>query len=75
MACVFYGFSGSLCTEAFDSYSRKVYEADWYLLPVNLQKYTILMIGNANQPLYFHGMNLFLAELPTCAKVSLIEIH
>lgn len=47
-----------------------LYEASWPDLPIELQKYFIVMIGNAQQPLYYHGFGMAILNLQTFTKVS-----
>lgn len=50
-----YCFLGKLATESFSKMADSLYDIDWHKLPVGVQKYVILMIGNMQQPLYYHG--------------------
>lgn len=67
-----FGFTGTACTEAFENYSRYMYKSNWYNLPNDLQKYTILVIANGNRPLFFHGMNILTLDLHTIASVRIM---
>lgn len=64
-----YCYFGKIATECFENMADALYEADWQDSPIELQKFFILMIGNAQQPLHYHG---FLANLKmeTFANVS-----
>lgn len=46
-----------------------VYEMNWQKLPLQLQKYIIVMIENMQKPLYYHGFNIIKLELNTFIKV------
>lgn len=48
----------------------------WYKMPVNLQKYFILMIANAQRPVYYHGFKLIVLSLETFLDVNIsIYLH
>lgn len=65
-----YCFFGKLASESFEQMADCLYECNWYGLPVGLQKYFILMIGNAQRPLYYHGFGIAVLNLKTFSKVS-----
>lgn len=47
-----------------------LYDTNWQKLPIRLQKYVVLMIGNAQKPLYYHGFGVALLNLETFNGVS-----
>lgn len=63
-----YCFFGRLATESYAKMANSIYEANWPNLPVNLQKYFILMIGNAQRSIFYHGFFATL-NLETFTKV------
>lgn len=65
--CCFYG---KLATESYAKMANSLFESNWSDLPNDLQKYFVLMIGNAQQPLYYHGFTMVILELETFCKVS-----
>lgn len=63
-------YYGKIATESFENMADTLYEASWPDLPIELQKYFIVMIGNAQQPLYYHGFGMAILNLQTFTKVS-----
>lgn len=64
-----YCFFGKLATDSFDNMAYCMYASKWQALPINLQKYFILMIGNMQRPLYYHGFNVAYLNLETFCRV------
>lgn len=69
----FYCYCGRVATESFEMMSDALYEANWHKLPIQQQKYFILMIKNAQRPLYYHGSGVAILNLQTFTKVSQFE--
>lgn len=67
-------FYGKIATESFEDMAVCLFEANWQTLPIELQKYFILMIGNAQQPLYYHGSGMIVLDLQIFTKVSSLRI-
>ena len=68
-----YCYFGMLATESFEKISDCIYlEMNWQGLSLNLKKYCILMIGNMQWPLYYHGFNVITLDLNTFIRVSVI---
>lgn len=65
-----YCYFGKLATQSFEDMADAFYESNWQNLPINLQKYMILMIANAQKPLYYHGYGLAVLNLETFTAVS-----
>lgn len=63
-------FFGKAATESFEKMSHCLYEFNWQQLPINLQKYLIVMIGNTQRPLYYQGLGICVLDLETFAKAS-----
>lgn len=64
-----YCYYGEMATESFENIADALYESNWQNLSIQLQKYYILMIGNAQRPLYYHGFHVSILSLNTFAKV------
>lgn len=75
MICVFvlltYCFLGTLATDSYQNYADLLYETHWYKLPLNLQKLYILMIANAQKPIYYHGFGIIQLKLNIFIKVMI----
>lgn len=66
---------GKLATDSYAKMAICLYESNWRLLPVELQKYIILMIINMQIPLRYHGFGVAVMDLETFTKVRLIKPH
>lgn len=71
---IIYCFFGKLSTESFANMSIALFEANWQMLPIKLQKFFIMMIANAQRPLYYHGFNVAILNLETFTKVRIFFI-
>lgn len=47
-----------------------LYDCNWYDLPLDLQKYFIMMIANAQTPVHYHGYGIITLNLETFCKAS-----
>lgn len=65
-----YCYFGKLATESFSLMPNRLFESNWQKLPVKLQQYFILMIGNAQQSLHYHRLQIVKLDLETFTKVS-----
>lgn len=63
---------GKLATESFGQMSNCLFESEWLKLPVKLQKCYIIIIANAQIPLFYHGFDIIVLNLETFASVSMI---
>lgn len=66
-----YCFVGSLTTDQFRRYGDIAYEFKWYNLPIDMQKYFPLIIGNAQRPKVFTGLNIIDLNLSAFTKVKI----
>lgn len=60
---------GKLATDSFENMSDCVYNASWQQFDVELKKYVIFMIQNAQRSLYFHGYGMLTLNLETFTQV------
>lgn len=67
-----YCYFGTFTTSNFEQLETYIYESEWYHLPNDLQKYFIMMIKNAQQPLTYDGFRFVSLNLITLAKVSFV---
>lgn len=63
-----------MASESFENMSDVLYEANWQGMPSNLQKYFVVMIGNGQRTLFYHGFGIAVLNLETFARVKL-EFH
>lgn len=62
-----------MATESFEKMADSLFESNWGDLPVDLQKFYILMIGNAQKPMFYHGFKVAVLNLETFMKVSALH--
>lgn len=65
-----YCFFGKLATESYQKMADCLYESKWWELPVELQKYLLLMNMNMQRLLYYHGFEVAVLNLETFTRVS-----
>lgn len=65
-----YCYFGKMATDSYLKMTKSLYESNWIDHPVQLQKYLILMIGNMQRPLYYHGFGIAKLNLETYTTVS-----
>lgn len=69
-----YCYYGKHATDSYASYADCLFNSKWLALPVNLQKYYILMIAHAQKPLFYQGYGIVKLDLETFSKVSTFKI-
>lgn len=65
-----YCYYGKVATDSFDIMGNTLYECNWYRLPLNLQKYFILMIQNAQKSIFYKASGIAILNMETFTKVS-----
>lgn len=66
----FYCYFGKIATESFQTMSDCLFEVNWQDVCVDLQKHYVLIIQNAQRPIFYHGFHLAILDLSTFTKVS-----
>lgn len=66
-----YCYFGKLATDSYKEMADSLYEVNWHELPIELQKYFVLMIANTQKPLYYHGFGVATLNLETFCLVSM----
>lgn len=64
-----YCYCGQSAHECYFDLQKCFYEADWLKLPNDLQKYLIVMIENAQRPLFYNGFGLAYLNLNTFVQM------
>lgn len=64
---------GVMASDSFSKYADCLYKMPWYELPINYQKYYLLMIQNSQMTLGFNGLGLVPINLETYTKVFDIQ--
>lgn len=67
-----YCYFGELATGSFEKMSDSLDDIDWYELPIELQRYFILMKANMQKPLHYHGFGVANLSLNTFITVRKI---
>lgn len=66
----FYCYFGDYTSNTFKDYPRYLFESNWYKLPIEYQKYFILIIASSQRPLTYDGFRLVSLNLETFLKVT-----
>lgn len=64
-----YSFFGHLATNFYLNLSDDLFESKWHQFPLHLQKYLIIMMGNSQQLLHYHGLGVTNLNLNNYLKV------
>lgn len=70
-----YCYFGKVATDSFQNMADCIYEMNWHELPIEQQKYFILMIANTQKPLYYHGFNVTLNLETFCQVSNFVKFH
>lgn len=65
-----YSYFGHEANENHMEISDCFYQSDWYNLPLYLEKYFVIIIANAQRPLYYHGFGVAFINLNTFIRVT-----
>lgn len=68
-----YCFFGKLASKSYEDMAVCIFEANWQQLPLDLQKYLILIIGNMQRPMFYHGFGVAVLNLETFCKVIFLN--
>lgn len=60
-----YCYFGGRATIDIVSYANILFESSWYKLPIELQKFIIVMIANGQAPIHYHGFGIAHLNLGT----------
>lgn len=63
-----YCYFGKMSTDSYAKMADCLYECNWIDLSPNLQKYFVIMIGNAQMSINYHGFNITVLNLETFTK-------
>lgn len=63
-------YLGKSVTERYDALPDHLFHSRWYTLPIELQMYFILLLVNTQEPLYFHGLGMYILNMGTFSAVS-----
>lgn len=69
MILFFFCFFGKLATESFEKMTICLFECNWLEFPIDVQKCILLMIQNAQRPMYYHGLGIAVLNLEIFSKV------
>lgn len=66
-----YCYFGQVAGDCYDRMDITFYKSNWLNIPIELQKYFVIMIGNAQIPLNYHGFGIAFLNLNTYLRVRL----
>lgn len=64
-----YCYHGKMTTDYYAKMADCLFEANWQVLPVDLQRYFILMIQHSQKPVYYRGFGMANLDLETFRDV------
>lgn len=64
-----YCYFGKVATESYQKMCIYLFESNWPDLPADLQRFFIIMIANAQRPLYYHGFGFAMLNLETFTRM------
>ncbi|XP_055296841.1 odorant receptor 22a-like [Sitodiplosis mosellana] len=62
-------YLGKIASESYEQMADCLYDYNWQELPMNLQKYFIIIIANAQIPLSYHGYGIITLNLETFCQL------
>lgn len=65
-----YCYFGKMATESYLKMADCLYGLNWHELDLKYQKYFVIMMANAQRPIYYHGFGVAILNLETFLKVS-----
>lgn len=65
-----YCYFGKIATDSYDGMAHSLYESNWQALPIDLQKCLVLMIGNMQRPVHYHGSGVVMLNLEIFLQVT-----
>lgn len=65
-----YCFFGVMATQSYEDMADCLYDSKWQELPIDLQKYIMLMIQNMQVPMYYTGFGFAILDLHTFTSVG-----
>lgn len=68
-----YCFLRKTATESYSKNAECLYDFNWTRLPLDLQKYLIIMIQNGQVELLYHGFNIIHLNLVTFSNVRIFH--
>lgn len=64
-----YCYFGKMATESFINIADSFYESNWRGLPIAIQKYFVVVIANAQIPIYYNGFGVAILNLENFCQV------
>lgn len=68
-------YFGQQATDSFGRMSDALYETNWLNFEPKLQKYFLIAIQNAQQPLFYNGFSIMTLNLESYTQVSKWMLH
>lgn len=67
-----YCFNGKVATDSYENMAGDLNDCNWQDLPMKYQKYLIVMMADAQQPLYYHGFGVIGLKLEIFTTVRIL---
>lgn len=64
-----YCYLGKMATHSYENMAKCLYDCNWHELSPKLQKYIVVMMANAQRPVYYDGFGVAVLNLETFTKV------
>lgn len=68
-----YCYLGKTATDNFAAFADCIYGCQWPILPLKLQSFIKLIIGNAQRHLYYDGFGVVVLDLETFTSVRSVR--
>lgn len=65
-----YCYFGKIATNSYDQMAECLYDCNWHELDLQHQKYILVMMMNAQRPIYYNGFGVADLNLETFTTVS-----
>lgn len=75
LALFLFCFFGKLSTDIFYNMTDCLYESKWNELPIELQKFYVIIIGVGQRSHFYHGFGMIYLKLETFTRVSKYKIQ
>lgn len=71
---IIFCYFGHMVTSDCSNMADSIYNASWYLYPIVLQKSTLFIMGQAQQPFYFTAFKMYKCTLQSFSAVCIVYI-
>ena len=61
---------GEMVTDQFEKFNTKLYQCDWYLFPIEVQRMLVIFMSDTQKPVFIHGYGNILCIRENFKKVN-----